>query len=174
MKKENTDKIISFRTDEEHQKKLKEIVYRDELNHKEWIEDNITTSEAQSILSNKANEIWIRIPASEYSQLLLSQWKEHAQFICDRIQEHSKVKGKELTFDNLFFETMVFHNMNKVKLVRFEDGDLETIHIKHNFGQGFANFETELIYQMVERSKDYELVSKVKDGDKLTVKIKKC
>ena len=173
MKKENPDKIISFRTDTEHQKKLKDIVYRDELNHKEWIEDSITTSEAQSILSNTVNESWVRIPASEYSKLLLSQWKEHACFICDRIQEHVKVKKEDLTFDNLFFETMIFHNMNKVKMVRFEDGDLETIHVKHNFGDGYANFETELICQMVIRSKDYELVSKVKDGDKLTVKIKK-
>ena len=167
------DKIISFRTDAKHQKKLKDMVFRDEKNHKEWIEENITTAEAQSLLSNKANEIWVRIPASEYSQLLLSQWKEHAHFICDRIQQHVKVKGKELTFDNLFFETLVFHNMNKVKLVRFVDGELEIIHVDYHFGDGFTNFESELIAEMVRRSGDYELISSVNDKEKLTIKIKK-
>ena len=168
------DKIISFRTDEEHHKKLNEVVYDKNMAKKEWIEESIAQADAENILSLNENEKWVKIPTKEYSRLLESQWLSHAKYICDRIEDHIKSKNIQVNFDNLFFETNLFHNMNKIKMVRFEDGDLEIIHLIHDFGEGFGKFETQLIIEMLTRTSDYKLISKESDEEKLTLKIKKC
>ena len=168
------DKVISFRTDEAHQKKLNSVVYHKNLNKKKWLEDVITTSEAETLLSLNKQEKWVKIPAGEYSQLLVTSWKKHAKYICDRIEEHVKTKGTGISFDALFFETKVFHAMNRIKMVRYDEGGFEVIYITNNIGNGWAKFETQLIVEMLERTTQYELVSKTIDKEQIIIKIKKC
>ena len=167
------DKVISFGTDEAHQKKLNSVVYHKNLNKKEWIEDRITTSEAETLLSLNGQEKWVRIPAGEYSMLLESQWEKHARYICDRIEEHVRSKGTDITFDTLFFETKVFHAMNKIKIVRFDEDGFEVIHITNGIGNGWAKFETQLVVDMLERTSEYDLISKTVDEEMITVRIRK-
>jgi len=167
------DKVISFRTDDAHQKKLNNVVYHKHLNKKEWIEDSITTSEAETLLSLNKQEKWVKIPVSEYSHLLDTQWEDHAKYICDRIEEHVKSKEGDISFDSLFFDTKVFHTMNRIKMVRFDDDDFEIIHIVHGFGAGYGKFESQLIVEMLERTTQFELISKKIDKEKITIKIKK-
>jgi hypothetical protein len=168
------DKVISFRTDEAHHKKLNSVVYHKNLNKKKWLEDVITTSDAETLLSLNKQEKWVKIPASEYSQLLDTQWKKHAKYICDRIEEHVKSKGTDVTFDTLFFETKVFHAMNGIKILRFDDGEYEIIQVTNGIGKGWIKFETQLIVEMLERTTQYYLISKRFDDEKITIKIKKC
>jgi len=167
------DKVISFRTDDAHQKKLNNVVYHKHLNKKEWIEDSITTSEAETLLSLNKQEKWVKIPVSEYSHLLDTQWEDHAKYICDRIEEHVKSNNNGISFDSLFFDTKVFHTMNRIKMVRFDDDDFEIIHIVHGFGAGYGKFESQLIVEMLERTTQFELISKKIDKEKITIKIKK-
>ena len=167
------DKVISFRTDEALQKKLNSVVYHKNLNKKRWLEDVITTSEAETLLSLNKKEKWVRIPAGEYSMLLEPQWEKHARYICDRIEEHVRSKGTDVTFDTLFFETKVFHAMNGIKILRFDDGDYEVICITNGIGNGWAKFETQLVVDMLERTSEYDLISKIIDDEKITVRIRK-
>lgn len=169
-KKDKIIKIISFRTDEEHQdekitsfrttesteRKLKKDLYRQNITKKEWLDEKIRKTEHQAEISLNESEKFITIPVSDYSELLKESRSDHASFISQRIRNHV---GKT-DFDSTFEDILNFCNLNNLVIARlkFED-DHELIYLNHNIGDEFSSFVCRLITDLLSYNKHYFIIS---------------
>ena len=172
---DDDEKIVGFRSLASNHIRLNEHVEKKKITKRKWFESSLEQSENQRMLENKEDERWVRIPASEYNQLMLEP-QLHAVFICDRIIEHVRAQGKEISFDNLFFETQTWQKMNNCNIVRYDDDDdEEVIHSDHGMGKNISEFIAGLINDMIFKTEEYYLLSQVITTNNLTLKIKrKC
>jgi len=165
------DKIIGFRADVSTDKRLDKYIFDHNITKKDWLENNLKKDENQALLENKIGEKWIKIPASEYNYLIVDPAK-HSGFICDRIVAHVGSQGKELTFDNLWFETQTFQKLNDIEVTRINEGKSEVIFCQHDMGMNTSIFLCYLALDMVNITPNYQFESKMITEKTFMIKIK--
>jgi hypothetical protein len=175
--KRTEEKITSFRTAPDIEKKLKKDLYRQNITKKDWLNSKINNVESQRILSIKNQEHWVSIPIQEYDQLLKSTWKEHASYICDRIMYHVKSQGKQITFESLYYEVQVFQELNNIAAKRYDlcctDNDYEMIVWDKVLSDNYAKFMNELIALIISRTNEFTIISSRMNITQLEITIRK-
>jgi len=165
------DKIIGSRANVITEKILGKHTFNYNITKKDWLENNLEKGENQTLIENKKGEKWIKIPASEYNYLI-DDPEKHSGFICDRIVAHVRSQGKELTFDNLWFETQTFQKLNDMEVTRFNEGKSEVIFCKHDMGMNTSLFLCYLALDMVNLTPNYQFESKTITEKTFMIKIK--
>ena len=167
----NKDKIIGFRDDVSINKILDKHTFDHNITKKDWLKNNLEKDENQALLENKQDEKWVKIPASEYNHLIVNPEK-HSGFACDRIVAHVGSQGKELTFDNLWFEIQTFQKLNDIECTRIKEGKSEVIFCKHDMGMNTSLFLCYLVLDMVNITPNYQFESKMITEKTFMIKIK--
>ena len=171
MSNKNKNKIIGFRADTITNNRLDKHTFDHNITKNDWLENNLKKDESQALLENNLDEKWVKIPASEYDHLIVNP-KKHSKFICDRIVAHVESQGKELTFDNLWFETQTFQKLNDIEFTRINEGKSEVIFCKHDMGMNTSRFMCYLALDMVNITPNYKTESKMITEKTFRVKIK--
>ena len=164
-------KIIGFRSDVTTEKKLDKLTFDYNITKKDWLENNLEKCEDQALLENKIGEKWIKIPASEYDHLIVDP-EIHSGFVCDRIVTHIGSQGKELTFDNLWFEFQTFQKLNDIECTKIKEGKSDVIFCNHNMGMNTSLFLCYLVLDMVNITPNYQFESKMITEKTFMIKIK--
>lgn len=166
------EKIVGFRVPKEDESRLKKDLYYRDITKKEWLAKQLTINENIAELSNKKNERWLRVPASEYEHFH-GMDPGHHNIIYDRIYQHCFDEGVSITFDNLMQDVNLFFKMNDIQITRFDDNDIEIIHIDHDIGKHYSKFLKNMILKMIKSTSEYTLSNVEVHDTKLTIKILK-
>ena len=160
MKHTGEDKIISFRTLQSNDRKLKKQIFDEDTSKKDWLNDKIMKGKNVQDLSLQGSERWLTIPSMEYTRLLGESKTNHGEFIASRIHSHLYSANKEITFFTLFQEMEMFYELNKIHLIKTssESCSFVTIYSKHNLGMNFSRFGSDLITELQTYSEDYDII----------------
>ena len=166
-------KIVGFNSNEEAYNKLHDMVESKKVTKKDWFETNLNKDILQSKLELHSKEKFITIPSSEYEQLLTKNPRKHSKFICDRIMDHILSQQKDPTFDNMWFETKTFQQMNGIMCKREQEQGGEVIHCIHEMGINTSMFLAYLAIEMIKTSGEYRLKNKLILQNNFILKIEK-
>jgi hypothetical protein len=166
------DKVEGFKVSDHVSKKLRTELYRTEKTKKDWLTEKVDALDNLRKVRNEVNERWVTIPASELDDLHATAPK-HYNFIYQRILEHCLQQKLEVTFDNLILDIIWFCNYNDMNHIRFQDGELEVLHIEHETGLDYSKFISKVICKMINVTHQYDLKNTQVNKNSITIKFQK-